>query len=176
MGSKEHNQGKLSGPSNDKSKASFMFHNYTEDWSVGKLWRCFKKYGTVYDVFMVGKRLKNGQKFCFVRYNNIIDMDKLIYTLGNIQIGSEKIKVYKAYEKREGEDKSRYRTGGRFGGNNKFTGGGHEGFHDQGRRFNSSGNGGINIQGVRDARRYNEVVIGGGYDLEKGAKRSIMEV
>ncbi|GKD98924.1 hypothetical protein Tco_1382821 [Tanacetum coccineum] len=49
------------------SSISFMFFNFLEDWGMGRLWIIFKKYGTVFDMFMVQKRLHNGQKFGFVR-------------------------------------------------------------------------------------------------------------
>ncbi|GKE31848.1 hypothetical protein Tco_1451170 [Tanacetum coccineum] len=34
---------------------------------MGRLWMIFKRYGTVFDMFMVQKRLRNGQKYGFIR-------------------------------------------------------------------------------------------------------------
>ncbi|GJS29891.1 hypothetical protein Tco_0490511 [Tanacetum coccineum] len=37
---------------------------------MGKLWMIFKKYGTVFDMFMVQRRLRNGKIYGFVRRRN----------------------------------------------------------------------------------------------------------
>lgn len=75
---------------------------------VNEIWMCFKKFGTVYDVFMVRKRLRNGQKYGFVRFKNIDDVEKLYQSLCNTQIGKERLRIYKAFERR-GEVRKRER-------------------------------------------------------------------
>ncbi|GKE55481.1 transposon TX1, partial [Tanacetum coccineum] len=64
------------------SSASFMFFNLPEDWGLGNLWMIFKKYGTVFDMFMVRKRLHNGQKYGFVRFKHVNDVEELLGRLG----------------------------------------------------------------------------------------------
>ncbi|GJS44498.1 hypothetical protein Tco_0569541 [Tanacetum coccineum] len=49
------------------SSISLMFFNFPEEWGMGRLWMIFKRYGTVFDMFMYLKRLRNGQKYGFIR-------------------------------------------------------------------------------------------------------------
>ena len=63
------------------SSASFMFHNFPDDWGMGNLWMVFKKYGTVFDMFMVRKKLRNGQRYGFVRFKNITSIEDLLRRL-----------------------------------------------------------------------------------------------
>ncbi|GKD15897.1 DNA-directed DNA polymerase [Tanacetum coccineum] len=44
------------------SAVSFMFFNFPDNWSMGKLWMVFKRYQTVFDMFMVKRRLRNGNE------------------------------------------------------------------------------------------------------------------
>nr|GEW10846.1 berberine bridge enzyme-like 8 [Tanacetum cinerariifolium] len=71
------------------SFASFMFYNYPNSLSVGDLWRMFKGYGTVFDIYMVKKRLRNGQKFGFVRLKNIADVEFLYNRLRSINFSGK---------------------------------------------------------------------------------------
>ncbi|GKD96374.1 RNA-directed DNA polymerase, eukaryota [Tanacetum coccineum] len=50
---------------NQKSSALFMFYNFPKAWGMGQPWMEFKKHGTVYDMYMVKKRLWNGQRYGF---------------------------------------------------------------------------------------------------------------
>ncbi|GJZ95334.1 transposon TX1 [Tanacetum coccineum] len=67
---------------------------------MGRLWMIFKKYGTGFDMFMVQKRLRNGQKYGFVRLKNIRDTDGFLDQLRKIKLGEEWMKVYVAYDRR----------------------------------------------------------------------------
>ncbi|PWA60660.1 hypothetical protein CTI12_AA379910 [Artemisia annua] len=89
---------------NKKSSASFMFFNFPDSWEMGNLWMVFNKYGIVYHMFMVKKRLWNGQRYGFVRFKNIVNMELLVSSLRGIRIGTEYLRVYKAYDRREGEN------------------------------------------------------------------------
>ncbi|GJR09593.1 transposon TX1, partial [Tanacetum coccineum] len=75
----------------------------------------FKKHGVVYDMFMVQKRLRNGQRYGFVGFKNIIDVEDLLRKLWNIKIGNENLRVYLAYDrrtkKRDGWTRNRMSTG-----------------------------------------------------------------
>ncbi|PWA68496.1 hypothetical protein CTI12_AA301900 [Artemisia annua] len=86
---------------NDKSYGTY---NINDSWGMGNLWMLFKKYGIVYDMFMVKKRLQNGQRYGFVWFKNIVNMELLFRSLSGIRIGNEYLRVYKAYDRREGEN------------------------------------------------------------------------
>ncbi|GJR69622.1 transposon TX1 [Tanacetum coccineum] len=62
---------------NQKSSASFMFYNFPKAWGMGQQWMEFKKHGTVYDMYMVKKRLPYGQRYGFMRIKNIVNMESL---------------------------------------------------------------------------------------------------
>ncbi|GJX58736.1 transposon TX1 [Tanacetum coccineum] len=95
---------------NQKSSTSFMFHNFPEAWGMGQLWMVVKKYGTVYDMYMVKKRLRNGQRYGFVRFKNNVNMESLVKALSGIRMGIEYIRVYRAYDRR-GYENNRGREG-----------------------------------------------------------------
>ncbi|GKC68654.1 transposon TX1, partial [Tanacetum coccineum] len=78
-----------------------MFFNYPDNWSVKDLWKIFKGYRMVFDIYMVGKKLKNGQKFGFVRFKNIADIDFLYKRLCSISFGSQNLKVFDAHERKQ---------------------------------------------------------------------------
>ncbi|GJZ28540.1 transposon TX1 [Tanacetum coccineum] len=82
------------------SSISFMFFNYPEDWSMGKLWMVFKKYGTVFDMFMVQRRLRSGKKYGFVRYKFVRNVEGLLGQLQRIRFGEEYLTVFVAYDRR----------------------------------------------------------------------------
>nr|GEW35018.1 transposon TX1 [Tanacetum cinerariifolium] len=88
------------------STVSFMFHNFPNSWGMGNLWMLFKKYGTVFDMFMVQKRLRNRHKHGFVRFKNIEDVELLDQRLRRIQIRNEYLRVYLAYDRHEKTTKS----------------------------------------------------------------------
>ncbi|GJY76101.1 transposon TX1 [Tanacetum coccineum] len=140
------------------SSASFMFHNFLNDWGMGNLWMLFKKYGTVFDMFMVQKRLRNGQRYGnFVRFKNIVSVENLLKRLRDIRVGSELLRVYLAYDRRgnEGERGYRVKTSEEGSRVNRFN---HKMHHDD---VTKQGNGGADKRfDIRDTRRYNDVVRG----------------
>lgn len=89
---------------------SFLFFNFPENWEVVSLWKTFKLYGEVSDIYMAGKRMRNGKKFGFVRFKNVDDIRKMEQRLGGIWIGSYKLRVFIA-----GEDHRRAKQGGATG-------------------------------------------------------------
>ncbi|GJR35579.1 transposon TX1 [Tanacetum coccineum] len=104
IGSRWKYNGNALGPNftsgNRNSSTSFMFFNFSEDWGMGKLWMEFKKYGVVFDMFMAQKRLRNGQRYGFVCFKNIKDVEDLYKRLCNIRIGRELLKVFFAHDRR----------------------------------------------------------------------------
>ncbi|PWA95552.1 hypothetical protein CTI12_AA006400 [Artemisia annua] len=67
---------------------------------MGNLWMIFKRYGTVYDMFMAQKRLRNGKRYGFVRFKFVRDVEGLLGQLQKIKIGEEWLRVYVAYDRR----------------------------------------------------------------------------
>ncbi|GJX73331.1 RNA-directed DNA polymerase, eukaryota [Tanacetum coccineum] len=51
------------------------------------LWKVCNGYGTVVDVFIPNKRSKAGKRFAFVRFINVLNLDRLIENLKTIWIG-----------------------------------------------------------------------------------------
>ncbi|PWA40968.1 hypothetical protein CTI12_AA557870 [Artemisia annua] len=122
IGNREQYNGKQLGANytggKRNSSISFMFYNYPEEWGMGKLWMVFKKYGTVFDMFMVQRRLRNGKRYGFVRYKFVRDVESLLGQLQKIRFGEEFLRVFVAYD-RKGKD---YGTRGDVGGTgNKYT-------------------------------------------------------
>ncbi|KAI3759246.1 hypothetical protein L6452_06917 [Arctium lappa] len=64
---------------------------------VGGLWRIFKSYGVVIDIYMERRRLDCGKRFGFVE----IGSSNLERTLNNIWVGSYKLRAF-SVEKSEG--------------------------------------------------------------------------
>ncbi|GJR15070.1 RNA-directed DNA polymerase, eukaryota [Tanacetum coccineum] len=54
---------------------------------VGTFWKVCNGYGTVVDVFIPNKRSKAGKHFAFVRFINVLNLDRLIENLKTIWIG-----------------------------------------------------------------------------------------
>ncbi|GJS28093.1 transposon TX1 [Tanacetum coccineum] len=85
------------------SYASFMFYNYPETWCVADLWRMFKGYGTVFDIYMVKKKLRSGQKYGFVRFKNIADVDFLYKRLCSITFSNkQRLMIFLAHNRKFG--------------------------------------------------------------------------
>nr|GEV21221.1 transposon TX1 [Tanacetum cinerariifolium] len=80
------------------SAISFMFFNFLEEWGMGRLWMTFKKYMTIFDMFMAQRRLYNGQSYGFVRYKFVRDVKGLLGQLRKIKFGDEWLRVYVAYD------------------------------------------------------------------------------
>ena len=82
------------------STISFMFFNFPDDWGTGKLWMLFKKYGTVFDMFMAQRRLRNGMRYGFVRFKFVSDTEILLRQLQKIKIGDVLLRVYVAFDRK----------------------------------------------------------------------------
>ncbi|PWA81045.1 RNA-directed DNA polymerase, eukaryota, Reverse transcriptase zinc-binding domain protein [Artemisia annua] len=179
-GNKEQYNGKALGSNYSggrwNSSASFMFHNFPNDWGMGNLWMVFKKYGTVFDMFMVQKKLRNGQRYGFVRFKNITSVEDLLKRLRSIRVGGELVeqpspslppmkllllRVYLAYDRRRME-------GGRGYGDTSWKDGTNGNINNQNTSHKGATNqwaGGVDRRfDTRDTRRYNDVVRGKTYD------------
>ncbi|KAJ9541035.1 LOW QUALITY PROTEIN: hypothetical protein OSB04_027541 [Centaurea solstitialis] len=87
---------------------SFLFFNFPEVMQIGNLWRIFKRYGTVTDIYLARRPLKCGKKFGFVRFKKEGGELHLGRELNNIWIGLYKMRVFRATDKTQSED--RYRS------------------------------------------------------------------
>ncbi|XP_071740716.1 uncharacterized protein [Rutidosis leptorrhynchoides] len=78
---------------------SFMFFNFPESWNMENLWRIFKAYGNLRDIYMVQKRLQNGQRFAFARFGEVGDVNRLLGALEKIKFDGFPIRIFKAFDK-----------------------------------------------------------------------------
>ncbi|GJU52735.1 RNA-directed DNA polymerase, eukaryota [Tanacetum coccineum] len=67
---------------------------------MGNLCMLFKKFGTVYDMFMVQKWLRNGQQYGFVRFKLVANANTLLKRLHEIKFGDEYLMVFIAFDRR----------------------------------------------------------------------------
>ncbi|GKF54526.1 transposon TX1, partial [Tanacetum coccineum] len=130
---------------------------------MGKLWMIFKKYGTVFDMFMAQRRLRNGMRYGFVRYKAVSDVEGLLRQLQKIKIGDEVLRVYVAYDRRRNVNEE-VRVKG----------------EEANRRYNSNINMGWHRKeavgnGDRMNRSYVDVVNGGYKRGDNGNKGKMME-
>ena len=86
--------------STNRKLTSFFFFNFPENWSVANMWRAFKWFGDVGDVYIARKRLANGMRFGFVRYKNLYNVKEMERKLNEIWIGMYKLKAFLANNKR----------------------------------------------------------------------------
>ncbi|PWA52951.1 hypothetical protein CTI12_AA449830 [Artemisia annua] len=104
VGTREQYNGKRLGPNytggKRNSEISFMFFNFPEEWGMGRLWMIFKKYGTVFDMFMAQRRLRNGQRYGFVRFKFVSDVDGLLEQLQKIRIGDVYLRVFVVHDRK----------------------------------------------------------------------------
>ncbi|GKE40633.1 RNA-directed DNA polymerase, eukaryota, nucleotide-binding alpha-beta plait domain protein, partial [Tanacetum coccineum] len=70
-----------------KISKSVFISNFLDDCSSRDLWKVCNGYGTVVDVFIPNKRSKAGKRFAFVRFINVLNLDRLIENLKTIWIG-----------------------------------------------------------------------------------------
>lgn len=72
---------------------SFYFTNFPPSYGIEALWGLFMKWGKVVDVFVPGKRNKEGKAFGFVRFKDVWYPNELERRLDQIWIGTYKIKA-----------------------------------------------------------------------------------
>ncbi|KAI3665363.1 hypothetical protein L6452_43987 [Arctium lappa] len=67
------------------------------------MWRAFKKFREVGDIYMAHRRMKNGKIFGFVRFRNVVNESSMERNLNKMWIGTYKVRVFMAnkYEKKE---------------------------------------------------------------------------
>lgn len=83
------------------------------------MWVAFKKYETISDIFVAKKRLKNGLRYGFVRFKFVRDAEDMLKRLNNIVVGTEAMKIFHAYRRRNGGGRSD--NGGEIRFHHRFT-------------------------------------------------------
>lgn len=84
----------------DKVSKSFFFSDFPNDWTKLSMWRFFKQFGLVIDVFVPHKRSSLGKAFGFVRYKEVKDVNKLLRDIRSVAVGSVYITINEAKYKR----------------------------------------------------------------------------
>nr|KAJ0214368.1 hypothetical protein LSAT_V11C400167170 [Lactuca sativa] len=72
---------------------TFYFQNFPTDWNEAALWRMFKRFGVVVDVYVAKKLNRLKKNFGFVRFIRIQDSLSFEKRLNGIYIGAQKIEV-----------------------------------------------------------------------------------
>ncbi|GKV28743.1 hypothetical protein SLEP1_g37755 [Rubroshorea leprosula] len=90
-----------------KQATPYFFSNFPDDWSYADMWRTFQKFGRVYDIYSPNRRSRNGSRFGFVRFLDVINKRELEMQLDQIWVGGQKLWVntprYDDAQKQEGE-------------------------------------------------------------------------
>ncbi|GKE72984.1 nucleotide-binding alpha-beta plait domain-containing protein, partial [Tanacetum coccineum] len=74
-----------------KISTSIYVSNFPESFSAKDLFQTCKQYGHVVDSFIPQKRTKEGNRFGFVRFINVFNVDRLVNNLCTIWVGRFKL-------------------------------------------------------------------------------------
>jgi hypothetical protein len=77
----------------DKETTSFFFTNFPEEVKAMELWAKFARFGRVGEVYIPNKLDRQGRRFGFVQFREVRDKGELLSRLGDIWIGTFKIRV-----------------------------------------------------------------------------------
>ena len=93
----------------NEDKCNIYFTNFLDAWESCHFWEIFKAYGDIIDVHIPVKRNSKGQRFGFICFLPIDDLNSLLLSLNQIWIGSFKLRFYIARgEKRSTELKKNF--------------------------------------------------------------------
>jgi hypothetical protein len=77
----------------EKETTSFFFTNFPEEAQAVELWSLFAKHGRVGEVYIPNKRDKWGNRFGFVKYKEVKNVDTLSSRLEDVWVGMYKIRI-----------------------------------------------------------------------------------
>ncbi|MCI44762.1 endonuclease/exonuclease/phosphatase family protein, partial [Trifolium medium] len=77
----------------NKETTSFFFTNFPEGTLVMELWKLFAKYGRVGEVYIPNKLDIRGNKFGFVKFKEVKEVEELSNNLEDVWIGSYKLRI-----------------------------------------------------------------------------------
>ncbi|PWA72620.1 hypothetical protein CTI12_AA267320 [Artemisia annua] len=80
---------------------TYYFTNFPHNWNHTIMLDIFNKYGHAIDVYIAGKRNKDGKRFGFCRFTGVKDCIAFEKILNTIQIGTQKIKCNLARHQRK---------------------------------------------------------------------------
>ncbi|GKV12444.1 hypothetical protein SLEP1_g23583 [Rubroshorea leprosula] len=87
-----------------KQTTSFFIANFPEEWKQKDMWKEFKKYGRVIQIYIANKNDKWGRKFGFVRFLNIRNPREMELNLSKIQVGDRRLQANLAMYNEENGD------------------------------------------------------------------------
>ncbi|GKV45950.1 hypothetical protein SLEP1_g52974 [Rubroshorea leprosula] len=76
-----------------KQATSFFIANFPESWKIEDMWKEFKKYGRVIQIYVANKKDKWDRKFGFVRYLEIKNPREMELNLSKIKVGELRIQA-----------------------------------------------------------------------------------
>ncbi|MCI03981.1 transcription factor jungbrunnen 1-like, partial [Trifolium medium] len=77
----------------NKETTSFFFTNFPEETQVVELWTLFAKHGRIGEVYIPQKRDKRGNRFGFVKFKDVKNLEALSERLEDVWLGSFKLRV-----------------------------------------------------------------------------------
>jgi hypothetical protein len=77
----------------NKETTSFFVTNFPEETHVMELWSLFAKHGRVGEVYVPQKRDKRGNRFGFVKFKEVKNLEALCERLEDVWLGSYKLRV-----------------------------------------------------------------------------------
>ncbi|CAL0325059.1 unnamed protein product [Lupinus luteus] len=69
----------------------FYISNFPDDFGQHDLWRLFKRWGRVRDVYIPSKRNKHDRRFAFLRFDKVKDEENFAKILDEVWVGNSKI-------------------------------------------------------------------------------------
>ncbi|KAJ0939485.1 putative RNA recognition motif domain, nucleotide-binding alpha-beta plait domain superfamily [Helianthus annuus] len=82
---------------------TFFVSNLPGFCTRGEIWNEFRVFGELADVFLPKKLDKGGNRFAFVRYDNVQDVEKMLEVLNKVKLKGAKLKVDMAKFRRDGK-------------------------------------------------------------------------
>lgn len=80
-------------PGGAKGLTSYFFTNIPDDFGEEAMWGVFKHWGKVWDIYIPPRRDKNGKRFGFVKFKDVLNAKALEESLKMVQIGDKKVTV-----------------------------------------------------------------------------------
>nr|GFA12013.1 nucleotide-binding alpha-beta plait domain-containing protein [Tanacetum cinerariifolium] len=76
-----------------KISTSVFVANFPDSFGAKDLWNTCKQYGQVIDAYIPYRRSKVGKRFGFVRFINVLDVDRLVNNLYTVWVGRHKLQA-----------------------------------------------------------------------------------
>jgi hypothetical protein len=77
----------------EKETTSFFFTNFPEETQAVELWSLFAKHGRIGEVYIPNKRDKRGNRFGFVRFKEVKDIESLSSRLEDVWVRMYKLRI-----------------------------------------------------------------------------------